>query len=112
HFLPSHACGELLAARREILGDEVEDLRTHMPAAASPAGSGVCRFDRIADIFAIPFRDFAEDTAVRADDLAGVALVWPGLLAADEELVGAIYRREGLGPRAWGPGSLSRDRGG
>src|SRR4029077_19229969 len=75
HFLPPHACGELLGARREILGDEVEDLRAHMPAAASPAGSGVCRFDRIADILAIPFRDFAEDAAVRAHDLAGVALV-------------------------------------
>src|SRR6185503_3002471 len=90
----THARRELVRAGREILGDIVEDLRAQVAAAASPGRRRVCRLDRVADVLAIALGNFSQGPAVGPDDLATVALIWPGLLPADEELVGPIDRRE------------------
>jgi hypothetical protein len=52
--------------------------------------------DGIAHVLAIAVGDLAEHAAVGSEDLAAVPLVGPRLLPADEQLVGAIDRREGL----------------
>src|SRR2546422_4975378 len=102
HFFLSHASREFGGARREVFGDEVENLRTQMTAGAFPSFGGVRCLDRIAYVLAIALAHLAQDATVRSEDLARVALIRARLLAADEELVGAIYR--------WEQGGGSRER--
>ena len=85
---------ELVGARREILGDVVEDLRAIVAGRLAPASRrGVRRFDRVADVLAISLADFAEHASVGAGDADGVAGVGARLLAADEQLRRPIDER-------------------
>src|SRR5439155_15524024 len=86
-FFPSDARREFGGARREVFGDEVENLRTQMTAGASPSLGGVGRLDGIAHVLAIALGHLAQRAAIRSEDLARVALIRAHLLAADEELV-------------------------
>ena len=84
------AGSELGTPRREVLSDVVKDLSAEMAGRLGPAGRGVRRFDRIADVLAVPFPHLADDTPVGPDDAAAVGLVGPNLFAADEELGGTV----------------------
>src|SRR5882762_1181305 len=105
---PSDSRGELVGTRREILSDEIEDLRAHMTAAPSPSFGRVCRLDGIAHVLAIALGDFAQHPAIGPEDLATVTLIGARLFAADEELVGAVDGRERGVPFAPGRGPGAR----
>src|SRR6266702_2089475 len=98
-FLAADSRGELGGPRRQILGNEIEDLGAGMTAALPPSLRGMRGLDGIPYVLAIALRDFAEHSAIWADDLAGVALVGSDLFTADEELVGPIN---------WGKGDEGR----
>src|SRR5882762_370724 len=108
HLGPSDSCGELVGTRREILGDEIENLRAHVAAAPSPSFGRVCRLDGIAHVLAIALGDFAQYTAIGPEDLATVPLVGARLFAADEQLVSAVDGRERGIPFAPGRGPGAR----
>ena len=86
---------ELVRANREVLGDVVQDLAARVTACLRPSGGRVRRFDRVADVFAIPVAHLAEPVTPLSDDLTGVGRVRANLLSSDEHLVGAINRGKG-----------------
>src|SRR2546426_5982382 len=90
---------ELVRADREALRDVVQNLAATVTARLRPAGGRVRRFDRVADVLAIPVADLSETAAPRCADLTGVGRIGPNLLAPDEHLVGAVDRRERLRTR-------------
>src|SRR6185503_19389740 len=96
HFLSTarNARGEFVGARREILGDVIQDLGAHVSGAAPPGVRGVRRFDGVADVLTIAFRDFAQHASVGPVDLATVPLVRSSLLPSDEKFVCPINGRE------------------
>src|SRR2546428_477723 len=95
---------KLLGPGGEMLGDELQNLRAGMSAASSPPFSRVRRFDGVADVLAIPLADLAQHTTIGPSDLARVALAGAHLLAADEQLVRSVDRRQSLGKRDRGNG--------
>ena len=105
------ACGELGGAGREVLGDEVEDLRAVVGGGVGPACGGVRGLDRVADVLAVADADLAEELALGEDGL-GVAAIRACLLAADVELGGAVEGRGLPGRRTvLGHGRRFRQRG-
>src|SRR5581483_3515111 len=86
---------ELVRALREVLGEIVEHLRAGVAARARPGGGRVGRFDRVADVLAVPQGHFAERRPVGRRDPARVGRIGPHLPPADEQLVRAIDRGKG-----------------
>src|SRR5438034_155080 len=97
--LASHPGSELRGTRREILGDEIENLRAHVAAAPSPPRGSVGSLDGVAHVLAIALGDLAQHTAIGSEDFATITLVGPGLFTADEELIGPINWWESAGTR-------------
>src|SRR2546423_541547 len=67
------ALGKLTGARLQVLGDIVEDLRAQVPGAVAPGLCLVRGFDRVANVLAVAFADFADLPAGRVADRAAVA---------------------------------------
>ena len=87
------AARDLIAALRKIFRDVVKNLRAVVRGGLRPARSLVRRFDRVANVFAIAQRRFAQKTAIRGAHFHAVAGVGTRLLAADVELHRAVDGR-------------------
>ena len=77
-------------SRREVLGDVVEDLRTLVAGELAPCAPGVRRLDRVADVLPVAFTGLAQRTAGAIANDASVPRIGARLLAADEQLRGAV----------------------
>lgn len=85
---------ELGVARVQILGDEIQDLRTVVSVPHRPTLLGfdhrVRGFHRVADVLAVAVADLPDQFAFRSDHAEGVRAVGTDLLAADVYLRGAV----------------------
>src|SRR2546428_6632720 len=90
---------ELVRADREALRDVVQNLAATVTARLRPPGGRVRRFDRVADVLAIPVADLSETPTPRSADLTSVGRVAPNLLAPNEHLVGPVDKRKHLRTR-------------
>ena len=86
------AMGEFIAARRQVLGDVIEDLGAQVAGGGGPAFGGPGGLDGVADILAVGDRGLPEERAVAPMDVLGIATIGAGLFAADIELGGAVER--------------------
>ena len=83
------AC-DLVAALDHVFGDVVKHLGTIVRARFCPARSVARRFHRIANIFTVAERSFAQQLALASIHRIRVARIGPRLLAADVLLHGAV----------------------
>src|SRR5256885_1317852 len=74
---------------------------TVFPTASAGATKETKPSNGNSSVLAIAMGDLAQHPAIGSEDLATIPLVGARLLAADEELVGAVDGRDGAGTRKW-----------
>lgn len=89
-----NALHELRVARVQILGDEIQDLRTVVSVPHRPALLGfdhrVRGFHRVADVLAVAVAHLPDDSSLRAEHGQRVRAIGTHLLAADVHLRRAV----------------------
>ncbi len=88
----SEAVRNFIAALGKILRAVVENLRSIVRRSLRPRRGLARRLDRVANVFAIAQRSFAQQSSVGRAHLHAVAGVGPRLLASYVELDGSINR--------------------
>src|SRR5579859_7038574 len=91
---------EFVFARRQVLGDVIENLRARMRRATGPATRRVSRLNRVADVLAVALAHLPDHAPLPVVHFAAVTRIGPRLLAADKHLGRAVNRWKRVTVRA------------